>query len=313
MTPTEARLVAIILRRAGASTPEIMAQILVAFQALRNSLTDAELERAINLGYTEQIIARVLDEARWNAAIQPVRDAIRRSMVQSTPYYLRALPVPPATARSLSIAFDYLSPNVITAIRQLETATLDKLNETTRATLLSATEDALRAGASPARTATAIRDAFGLAPSQLQEVENFRRALAGLDGRSIRDYTLRNRTVDRLLAKGPLTPEQIDRYTRLYREKRITQNAYTNARTAAGDAQKLANRLAWQKAIDSGVVDDNRLQRQWIGVNDDRERPSHVAMNNEIAPFGQPYSNGQMVPGLGEYNCRCVERFFVAA
>jgi hypothetical protein len=28
-------------------------------------------------------------------------------------------------------------------------------------------------------------------------------------------------------------------------------------------------------------------------------------------PADQPYSNGQMVPGEDEYNCRCISAFFL--
>lgn len=312
MTPAELRLWAILARRAGVLTPELAANIMAAFQELRAGLSDADLERAVRMGYAEQIVAQIVSDAAWEAAMRPVRDTMRRSILQSVPYYARALPIPPAAAKEVAVSFDYLSPNVITAIRQLEIATLGKLEESTRETLRAFVENGLRDGASPASMAKNIRNLFGLSPSQAQEVENFRQALAGANGRSIANYNLRNRTVDRLLAKGPLTPAQIDRYTELYRQKRIAQNAYTNARTAAGDAQKLANRLAWQEAIAKGAVDGSRLKRKWIGVNDARERPSHVAMNDEVAPFDQPYSNGQIVPGFGEYNCRCVERFFVS-
>jgi len=312
VTPAELRLWAILARRAGVLTPELAANILAAFQELSAGLSDTDLERAVRMGYAEQIVAQIVSDAAWDAAMRPVRDTMRRSILQSVPYYARSLPIPPAAAKEVAVSFDYLSPNVVTAIRQLETATLAKLEESTRETLRAFVENGLRDGASPASMAKNIRSLFGLSPSQAQEVENFRQALSGTNGRSIANYNLRNRTVDRLLAKGPLTPAQIDRYTELYRQKRIAQNAYTNARTASGDAQKLANRLAWQHAIDTGAVDSARLKRKWIGVNDDRERPSHVAMNNEVAAFDQPYSNGQMVPGFGEYNCRCVERFFVS-
>lgn len=312
MTPAELRLWSIVQRRVSAFAPDLAAKILTAFQVLRDSLSDAELARLIDSGYAEQIVQALVDDARFNAAMAPVRDQIRRNILQNVTYYTRALPVPPATAKSVSVAFDYLSPNVITAIRQLETRTLGALQESTKETLRAFVEQGFREQLSAPAMVRDIKDLFGLAPSQAQEVLNFREALMGLNGRSITSYKLRNRTVDRLLAKGPLTPEQVDRYTEIYRKRRIAQNAYTNARTAAGDAQKLANRLAWQTAVDSGVVDGGRLKHQWIGVMDDRERASHVLMEKQIQPFDQPYSSGQMIPGEGEWNCRCVERFFVA-
>jgi len=39
---------------------------------------------------------------------------------------------------------------------------------------------------------------------------------------------------------------------------------------------------------------------------DSRERDSHIAMEGDTVPWDQLYSNGQMIPGDTEYNCRCV-------
>lgn len=314
MTPTELRLWSAIIRRAGNVSAELAAKILTAFQVLRDSLTDAELQRAFELGYAEQIVAQIVDDARFNAAMQPVRDQIRRNILQNITYYTKNLPLPPSVVRNVGVAFDYLSPNVITAIRQLESRALNALQESTRETLRAFVEQGLREQLSANAMVRDIKDLFGLAPSQAQEVMNFRDALLGLNGRSITSYKLRNRTVDRLLAKGPLTPEQVDRYTEIYRKRRIAQNAYTNARTAAGDAQKLANRLAWQTAVDSGVVDGGRLTKTWRGVMDARERPEHIAMEGVTIPFNDrwPVDGGALIPGEGTYNCRCVAVYRVA-
>jgi hypothetical protein len=302
------------MRRAGVTTPDVAAAILAAFDILRANLSDADMARAINAGYAEQIAAQIISDAKWQAAWQPVRDTIRRSIVQSVTYYARNLPIPPSAAKDVSIAFDYLSPNVITAIRQLETRVITSLEEPARETLRAFVENGLRDGASPASMARNIRSVFGLAPSQAQEVANFKDALAGVNGRSIANYNLRNRTVDRLLAKGPMTPAQIDRYTELYRQKRIAQNAYVNARTAAVDAQRLANRLAWESAIDRGIVDGSRVTKRWVGVMDDRERPTHVAMENVTIPFDEtwPVDGGALIPGDGAWSCRCVAVYRVA-
>jgi hypothetical protein len=111
-----------------------------------------------------------------------------------------------------------------------------------------------------------------------------------------------------------MTPAQIDRYTELYRQKRIAQNAYVNARTAAVDAQRLANRLAWESAIDRGIVDGSRVTKRWVGVMDDRERPTHVAMENVTIPFDEtwPVDGGALIPGDGAWSCRCVAVYRVA-
>ncbi len=39
------------------------------------------------------------------------------------------------------------------------------------------------------------------------------------------------------------------------------------------------------------------------------KRDEHVPMNGETVPYDQPYSNGQMIPGEGDYNCGCLSRY----
>jgi hypothetical protein len=110
-----------------------------------------------------------------------------------------------------------------------------------------------------------------------------------------------------------LAPEQVDTMVDVYTKRRLALNAETTARTAALQAQKLGQRLAWDDAINKGVVDRARLMKKWIGVNDSRERPTHVAMNGTVAHFDEPFLPiGQMTPGEDEYNCRCLARYFLA-
>jgi hypothetical protein len=109
-----------------------------------------------------------------------------------------------------------------------------------------------------------------------------------------------------------LTEAQIDTMTTAYERRMVAFNAETHARTAALDAQKLGQRLTWEQAAARGDVDGGRLMKRWRGVMDDRERPSHVAMEGEEVHFRSPYSNGQQQPGDDEYNCRCISVYFLA-
>jgi hypothetical protein len=103
-----------------------------------------------------------------------------------------------------------------------------------------------------------------------------------------------------------LSPAQIDRMTDAYRKRFVAFNAETNTRTAALDAQRLGQHLSWQQAVERGDIDGTTLTKRWSGTLDDRERDSHLEMEGETVPYDQPYSNGQMIPGDTEYNCRCV-------
>jgi hypothetical protein len=90
----------------------------------------------------------------------------------------------------------------------------------------------------------------------------------------------------------------------------VAFNAETNTRTLSLEAQKVGSALTWQDAIDRGVVDPSRLMKRWSGVMDSRERPEHVAMEGEVVRFDEPYSNGEDIPGISTWNCRCVSIMF---
>jgi hypothetical protein len=85
------------------------------------------------------------------------------------------------------------------------------------------------------------------------------------------------------------------------RRKTLAFQTETVARTAALDAQKLAQRLSWEDAIAKGIVERDELEKTWVGVMDDRERATHVAMEKVTVGFDEPFvlpdGKRQQIPG----------------
>jgi len=289
--------------------PDVQLAVLKAFRIIRESLSETQLARIISTGNLDALLDAALRQAVMDTAFQPVRDQIRRSVGQSVTYYAKQIAIP-ATLPGVTIAFDVLSPHVIDGIRSLETKVVGDLEKDARETVRAFVENGLRDGVGPRTIARDLRTVVGLGPSQLEQVQNFRDALTGQNGRSITDYTLRDKRFDRTIAKGELTPEQVDKMVEAYTRKRVAQNAETVARTATLDAQKLGQKLAMDDAVKKGVYDADRLMKRWVGVMDSRERPEHVAMEGEVVPYDQAYSTGEIVPGSSTYNCRCQSVYF---
>lgn len=312
MTPAQFALFTRTHARIAALRPEMIRALYKAYTIIADSFSESEITDIIQSGRLDRLVTEALSDAVFDRAFIPIRERMRETMRSGFKYATPSLPGAGKVDGVLTVAFDHLNPDVVTAIRKLDSIVLANLKTETRDVVVKTVEEGIRLGQGPRTTARSLRSVIGLGQKQLGEVANFRDALLGQNGRTISSYTLRDKRVDKLLAKGPMTPEQVERYVEAYRKRRIALNAETTARTATIDAFKAGQRLSWQNAVDAGIVDGDRLQRQWIGVADDRERDSHVAMNNEVQPFDQPYTNGQMVPGEDEYNCRCVEKFFVA-
>lgn len=312
MTAQERALWRRVTRRAADVSPELAAELLRSFARIRDAMGEAALVRAIDLGFAGAIFDRVLTEAVLETAFRPLRERIRRSVIGSVPTYGRDIARAGRISGEVRVAFDLLDPSMIEAIRGLETRVITNAVAGVRATVKQAVERGLARGVNPRTMARELRGVIGLAPVQEKAVDNFRRALEGNStGASPFDYELRDKRFDRTIAKGGLSPAQIDKMTDVYRKRFLAFNAETNARTAALDAQRLAQRMAWQDAVSSGVIEGGALVRTWRGTLDDRERPEHVAMEGDTVAFDQPHRNGQMIPGEDEYNCRCIDVYSV--
>jgi hypothetical protein len=230
-----------------------------------------------------------------------------------------------------------LNPNVIDAIRQLNTRAVRRLTDDFRATALQIVDDGLRAGNAPIAIARKVRRGIGLAPTQARAVEAFATELATGDRKALQRVLARGiirtpsgeivRRAGHAAGKGlsasdmallirnlgdkPLTSQQIARMTRDYEKRLIAWNIESNARTVALDASRLSHRLSWENAAHFGLVETEDMTRTWIAVagpgGDGRNRPHHLALHGTTVGWNQYYPNGELVPGESTYNCRCVE------
>jgi hypothetical protein len=319
MSPRDRALWQAMQRRAALLAPEMGLSLLRAYATIRLLLAEAEVARAIETGNLDTLFRDILALTVLDAAFQPARERMRRAVAESVRYTARTLPVPPPPGRSLAVSFDVLNPRVVTAIRKLETRVIGELASDIRETIRTRVEQGLQAGENPRAIARDLRPLVGVPPSREVWMQNYRAALenAATTNKAL-GYELRDKRFDATVAKArqsgtSIPPAKIDAMVAAMRKKVISFSADVVSRTATLDALKLGQRLSWDAAIAQGSVDRVRLYRRWAGVMDTRERPSHVAMQGDVAQFDEPHRNGQMVPGEDEYNCRCIDVFYLVA
>lgn len=311
MTPAERVFWTRAQRRASSLSPELRDALLRAFELIRESIPQAELARIIASGNVEAVVRVALNEAITDVAFRQVRERIRRQVETNVAYFAPALPKGGKVNGTIAVGFDILNPKTIDAIRQLDTKVVQTLADETRDVVRAVVENGIREGLNPRAIAWDLRDVVGLAPNQAAAVDNFRRMLEEGDREAL-TRALRDRRFDRTLERAlgadgeGLSAGAIDRQVDAYRNRMLAFNAETNARTASIDAMKLGQRLTWEDAANKGLVDRALLVKTWRGVKDDRERESHLAMEGETVPFDSAFSNGQMIPGESEWNCRCI-------
>lgn len=304
MSPAARILRARLERRVEVLAPELRVAMLKAFAAIQDKLSPSfTLDRIAN-----RDLASLLVELDVEGAFTPVSNILRDGVERAALAETKALPVKAARTGII----DFLKPDVVEAIRTLNTAVMRSLSESTRDAVRKAVELGLQQGTPPKTIARGLRDVVGLAPKDVDAVANFRRMLEEKDSealtRLLRDKRF-DSTIRKAFAGDGLTGEQIDKMVERYRTNAVANNAETIARTASMDAQKLGQQMAYQEAVARGNFDGGTLVKRWSGTLDDRERPEHLAMEGETVPWNQPYSNGEMVPGSSTFNCRCVSIF----
>lgn len=308
MTPAARALRSRITRASNALAPDVRSAILKGFDTLRSLLTDAELAKFAKSPNATRVLMETLGSENIDRAFAGVRSTLRDGVETAAQAATRALP---GAAGRTGIAFDVLSPSVVEGVQQLNTRVMETLAGNVRETVRAVVQRGLEAGQNPRAVARDLRSMLSLAPNQANAVANFR-GLLEVGDRAALTRALRDKRFDGTLRKafGPdgngLTAAQIDTMTDAYLRRMEAFNAETIARTATLDAQRLGQHLTWEQAVERGDIDGDKLTKRWSGTLDDRERDTHLTMEGETVPWDQPFSNGQMVPGDDEYNCRCV-------
>lgn len=324
MTPAERRALDRLARQARAATPDLLAAILRAFRLVREGVDEREVARLLAAGRLDDALDALVAIESLNRALNAASGVLQREVTRT----IRAgSPTMPAAAREVVVAFNQLDPRILQAIRTLDTETIRTLVPPVREAVRQGIAEGIRAGINPRQMARELTQTIGLSPNQEAAIRSFRAALEGgrggapsktilphrnADGELVGGRALRDGRSDRLLrraiaTKTPLTPAQIDAMVARYRQRMIAFHAETHARTAAIQAQKVGQQLAWQEAQRAGTLDGVTVVRRWVTNLDGRERDSHRAMHGAEAPLEGRYSNGQRYPGEGEYNCRCSE------
>ena len=295
VTPGERALRRRLQRRALEQSPILARRELAFYDFIRRLLTERELVDAIELGFIEPMIARLLSDEALEPGLLSFRVAMNETLISSATMAAADLPRVFRPA-----AFDVLNPLILDAARDRNAIAIGRIKAGVCETVRQAGIDALRAGQNPRTAARQIRSVIGLAPNQEGAIRNFRSMLVAGDRQAL-TRTLRDKRFDPTLRKAlgargtGLSSSQVNQMTDAYRRRMIAHNADTQARSIALEAQKRGQRLSWLDAVQRGVIPRAALYRRWLGVNDSRRRQSHEDMEGEEAHVDQSYSNGQTI------------------
>ena len=131
----------------------------------------------------------------------------------------------------------------------------------------------------------------------------------------------RDKNFDRLIRAAqkngrPLTKTEIDKMVDGYKRKMLNLRGQTIARTETLNALRAGQYDGFKSMVETGVVRDDEMTREWLPTSDNRTREDHSAMAGVIVvgmetPFTLPDGSQGMFPGDSSLppgqtiNCRC--------
>ena len=189
---------------------------------------------------------------------------------------------------TLGIAWQQVSETVLATIRYEGARRIQQITDETRAAVRQFVERAYVDGIHPRQIVKDLKTVIGLTTRQEGAVDRYRQAL-----------------VD----EG-VTPARVEQLVTRRRAKLIKQRATLIARTETIRAMNEGQRASWQTLVDRGLIDPNRMEREWMAIvpTDGRTCPECEALDGARAPIGGSYG---ALGGSGPPEhpaCRCVER-----
>lgn len=217
------------------------------------------------------------------------------------------------------IDFDLVNERAINAMRGNRLRLVTAINNQQRETIRTAILEGMQEGMNPRDIARRFRDSIGLTPNQQRAVDNYRKALSGLDRRALeralRDKRFDSTVLNAIESGKKLDAAQINKMVGRYYDRMLKYRSEVIARTEALRAVHQGAETMYLQAIDEGELSADQLTREWNTAKDERVRGSHRAMHGQVQPFGQPFISGKgnalRYPGDPEappeetIQCRC--------
>lgn len=266
--------------------PRIARKFRQVMQRVKDARSLAELEVALENGTAGQVLADVT-----NAAGQVAAEG-------AAVHNLVAAEVAAVLADQLDklVSYDSTNTRAVQRLARNRLVLSTYLTEEQRQAIGEALIEGASEGINPRRTAIAIRDSIGLDAERTKWVANYRRALERADRHAL-DYTLRDARSDRAVARAvdagvPLPKGRIDKLVDRYAARQLQSRAELVAQDQTVQALSEANEEAYAQAIESGHLDEDRIQCTWRQASRATRRESHVPMNGQRRREGVPFLSG---------------------
>lgn len=217
--------------------------------------------------------------------------------------------------------FNVMNPKAVQFSQEYQQTLIRELSTEARETVEQVISRGITEGQNPLTTAREVRANIGLTAKQEQAVQNYRKALEGLD-RTALDRKLRDKRFDSVVNRAigqekPLKKEQIDRMVGRYRQRYVKHRSEVIGQTESMRAVNSGEKLYWDQAVEDGLVQKEQIRREWVYTKDRKTREAHrlipsmneggVGIDEAFQSIEGPirFPHDPLAPASLTIGCRC--------
>jgi hypothetical protein len=289
--------------------PELRRDLLLMFARTSERVTVTQIETLIAQGRIDEAINLVIPQAEVFAAAWTTSYVLAGNSTAT--FVSGTIPI--------EVVFDQVNVRAVLAMQNNSLRLVQSLNQAQRNATREALVDGIRRGINPRDAARAVKDSIGLTATQVRAVNNYRRALMEGDSKALQ-LKLRDKRFDPTVARSirtgsALSQAQVDKLVARYVQRQLIYRSEVIARTEALRSAHEGAEEMFQQAIDSGAINAEDLTGTWHTARDTRVRDTHITMEGQQRPWGEPFVSGrgnllmrpgdQSAPASEVVQCRC--------
>jgi Phage Mu protein F like protein len=203
--------------------------------------------------------------------------------------------------------FDVTNPEAVRWAQQESASLVTRVTAETRVALRAIVMRSVREGIAPVPAARLIQNTVGLTARQEVAVASFRARLQTLQARpaGAAVETAVGRVANRALS------DRIPGLVARYAQRLLAQRALVIARTEILAAANEGQRQLWEQAVQTGEVDREQVEREWIVTDDERLCELCEPLEGARADIGGTFPRGGGAGPPLHPQCRCTEGLVV--
>jgi len=262
--------------------PKLKRRFLAAVATMKGNVDLEALAESLRIQSAVEAITALHPET-WGTTLKPAADLLPLAFRQAGQVAASRL----TSQMGIDISFNLTNPRAVQWARTNSSRLIVEVSESIKESVRAVISDGFTSGIAPRDSARLIRDIVGLTDRQSMAVVNYRFDLLEA-GRSADD---------------------VARLAERYGKQLLNGRGLTIARNETVNSSLGGQTELWRQAVDKGLLDPDKTQRQFIVTDDDRLCPICAPMDGQTVGLEEPFIDGDgqpvgMPPSV-HVGCRC--------